>query len=80
MKTSPQLIGNIIGQLKGIRRMMEEEKDCVEVLIQIKAAKSALDSVTVKFINQDFSNCMEGITPSKKRRVQVLLAELAKLG
>jgi len=50
MKTQEQLINNIIGQLKGISKMIEDEKDCFQVMTQIKAVKSALNSFTNKFI------------------------------
>ncbi len=35
----------IEGQIKGIEKMVEEEKFCGDVLIQISAAKSALNKV-----------------------------------
>jgi len=59
MKDNKQLINNLIGQLRGIDRMIEENKDCFEVLNQIKAARSALDSLTVKYIEKEFVNCLK---------------------
>lgn len=45
-------LSRIIGQLQGIKRMVEGEKECSEVLIQISAARAALDS-TAKIILQN---------------------------
>jgi DNA-binding FrmR family transcriptional regulator len=49
-------LSRIIGQLQGIKRMAEEQRECSEILTQISAAKSALDSAS-KTILQDHINC-----------------------
>ena len=43
-KASPILsrIARIEGQLKGVRRMVEEEKDCLQVITQITAIREAV--------------------------------------
>ena len=69
MKNNSQLINNIIGQLKGIDKMIQEEKDCFMVLNQIKAARSAMDSLTAKYIEKEFVSCLK--TCSNKDKGQV---------
>lgn len=59
MKNYEQLINNVTGQLNGIKKMMEEEKDCFAVLTQIKAAKSALNSLTNKYLQENFLKCLQ---------------------
>ncbi len=39
-------INRIIGQLKGIERMVAEGRDCEEILLQIGAVKRAIDGLT----------------------------------
>lgn len=45
-------LSRAIGHLQSVRRMVEEGRDCAEVLIQIAAVRSAIDN-TGKIILQD---------------------------
>ncbi|MBU4315448.1 metal-sensitive transcriptional regulator [Patescibacteria group bacterium] len=58
MKTETQRINNIVGQLEGIKKMVDEDKDCFEVLTQIKAVRSALRSFSSQYLSSRFSTCM----------------------
>ena len=42
---SRKRLNRIAGQVKGIQRMVEEEKYCIDILIQIAAVRAALDRV-----------------------------------
>lgn len=78
-KNKEQLINNIIGQLEGIKKMMGEgERDCFEVLIQLKAAKSAFNRVTVDFLQDSFTECAMKKSDQDKERFRKLLEELVK--
>jgi len=59
MKNTDQLINNIIGQLNGVKKMMGEEQDCFKVLTQIKAARSAFNSLTNKYLRENFKACLQ---------------------
>lgn len=48
-------MARIIGHAEAVKRMLEEGKDCSEILIQIAAVKSALNN-TGKLILQDHIN------------------------
>ena len=67
MKTKEQLINNIIGQLGGINKMIKKEHDCFQVMTQIKAVKSALNSFTNKFIEENFLNCLSNDCQKNKK-------------
>lgn len=58
MKTDIQRINNVIGQLEGVKKMIEEEKPCFEVLVQLKAIKSAVRSVSTQYLSSQFSGCI----------------------
>jgi DNA-binding FrmR family transcriptional regulator len=78
-KTPKQLINNISGQLDGIGRMLEEGKDCLEVLIQLKAAKAAMDALADKLIAGDVLRCSTKLSSSKDaKKIKLLLAELTR--
>jgi len=49
----------IEGQVKGIQRMIEEEKCCTEVMIQISAIRSAINKVGGMMIESYVSDCMQ---------------------
>jgi len=49
----------ISGQLKGIERMIEEEKNCVEVLTQLHASKKAIQSLSEKIMEEHLVHCVE---------------------
>jgi len=70
MKTTEQLINNIIGQAKGIKKMIGEDKDCYLVINQMKAVKSAVSSLMDKFIEENMNKCLT--TPNKKESVEMI--------
>lgn len=60
MKTQQQLLQNIIGQLQGIQKMMDkDDKECFLVLNQMKAAKSALNALMNKYLQENFTKCID---------------------
>lgn len=48
----------IEGQLRGIQRMVEEERYCIDVLTQTSAVKAAVDQVSLLLLNDHVSNCV----------------------
>jgi DNA-binding FrmR family transcriptional regulator len=70
MKTHQQFINNIIGQLNGVKRMIDEEKECLPVYTQMKAANSALMTLMNRYLEENFMDCMEKCSSqSEKERV-----------
>ena len=66
------------GQIRGIINMVIEEKYCVDILYQIKAAKSALVSVESKILENHIESCVKN-SLRKKNDVDVKVSELLKL-
>ncbi|MFV0319842.1 MAG: metal-sensitive transcriptional regulator [Microbacterium sp.] len=48
----------IEGQARGISRMVDEEKYCIDILTQISALKSALDVVAVGLLDNHLTHCV----------------------
>ncbi|MBI4225605.1 metal-sensitive transcriptional regulator, partial [Candidatus Roizmanbacteria bacterium] len=46
-------INRLIGQLKGIQRMVDTQRDCTEVLQQISAVKKAIDGLSKMILVSD---------------------------
>lgn len=47
------------GQVRGVARMVEEERYCIEVLTQIQAAQAALDKIALGLLDDHVSECMQ---------------------
>ena len=54
----------IEGQVRGLERMVEEERYCIDILTQIGAVSTALDSVAVKLLEDHVSHCVTGALAS----------------
>ncbi len=48
----------IEGQVRGIARMIDEEKYCIDILTQISAVNSALQSVALGLLSEHLNHCV----------------------
>ena len=48
----------IEGQARGLQRMVEEEKYCIDILTQVSAMTSALQSVSLGLLNDHLDHCV----------------------
>lgn len=48
----------IEGQIRGLQRMLEEEKYCVDILTQVVAVRGALKKVGLKILDQHTHGCV----------------------
>lgn len=51
-------ISRIIGHLQYVKRLIEEDADCAEVLMQLSASKSATNGLAKEIINEHISHCI----------------------
>ena len=47
------------GQIQGIARMIEEDRYCVDVLVQVSAARAALGKVALQLIENHTKGCVQ---------------------
>ena len=52
------------GQVRGIERMVEDERYCIDILTQISAATTALESVAFKILDEHVNHCVAGALES----------------
>lgn len=57
-------LNRIEGQVKGIQRMIDEEKNCVDILTQVAAVRSAVNKVGGMVLEMYSSQCMENAVNS----------------
>ncbi len=48
----------IEGQIRGITRMVEERRYCIDIIQQLTAARKALDQVSLKIMNGHINSCV----------------------
>jgi DNA-binding FrmR family transcriptional regulator len=46
------------GQVRGLQKMVEDEKYCIDILTQISATTSALQSVALGLLDEHLSHCV----------------------
>lgn len=51
-------INRAIGQLEGIKKMINEQRYCPDILIQLKAVRSAIKSVESNILRTHLENCV----------------------
>lgn len=52
-------LNRIEGQVRGINRMVEDDRYCVDILTQVTAVKSALDSLAMQLLESHASGCVK---------------------
>ncbi|HJQ09327.1 MAG TPA: metal-sensitive transcriptional regulator [Candidatus Saccharimonadales bacterium] len=56
------------GQVRGIARMVGEDKYCIDILTQISAAEAALDKVALELVRDHSKHCMSNTTLTDEDR------------
>ncbi|MCB1271466.1 MAG: metal-sensitive transcriptional regulator [Microthrixaceae bacterium] len=53
-------LARIEGQVRGVSRMVEQDRYCIDVLTQISAIRSALDRVALGLVDDHVRHCLIG--------------------
>lgn len=69
-------INRLVGQLKGIQRMVETKRDCVEVLQQISAVKKAIDGLSRELLVTDIC---QYVPPKDSKKVEQIVQRAINL-
>ena len=76
--TLTKRLHRIEGQVRGIERMVEEDRYCIDILTQIAAVSTALESLAFKILDQHVKHCVadalaSGDPEEAKQKSQELL-------
>jgi DNA-binding FrmR family transcriptional regulator len=68
------------GQVRGVEKMVEDDRYCIDVLTQISAVQAALDKVALGLMDDHARHCVVG-GPSelKEERTEELMSAVARL-
>lgn len=70
-------LGRIEGQVRGISKMMEEGRYCIDIVTQISAVRAALRRVEEEVLKDHVAHCVEhAITSGDKADQRRKIAEL----
>jgi DNA-binding FrmR family transcriptional regulator len=68
------------GQVRGIERMVEDDRYCIDVLTQISAVQAALDKVALGLLDDHARHCVIGGEASAQDdRTEELMAAVGRL-
>ena len=65
----------IEGQVRGIARMIDEDKYCIDVLTQISAVNNALQSVALGLLDEHLGHCVTNAMASGGEEASAKIAE-----
>jgi DNA-binding FrmR family transcriptional regulator len=70
----------IEGQVRGIQRMVEEDRYCIDVLTQISAIQAALDKVALGLLDEHAAHCVVGAADDEReQKTEELMAAVGRL-
>jgi DNA-binding FrmR family transcriptional regulator len=72
-ENTPRLLNRlnrIEGQVRGIVRMVEDGRYCIDVLTQVQAVRAALAKVETEMLKDHLSHCIEGAIVSGDKEEQ----------
>ena len=59
-------LNRIEGQVRGVAKMIAEDRYCVDILTQVSALQSALDAVAMQLLENHTHGCVQGAIKSGK--------------
>ena len=81
--TKEQLQGRLArieGQVRGVRRMVDDDRYCIDVLTQIGAVQAALDKVALGLLDDHARHCVIGGEPDDQdERTAELMGAVGRL-
>ena len=79
-KNSIQRLKTVEGHIRGIQRMLEEDKYCIDIIRQIQAVQSALNRVSAQILDGHLNTCLmeaiQGEDPEERKRVMSELSDV----
>jgi DNA-binding FrmR family transcriptional regulator len=69
----------IEGQVRGVQKMIEEERDCRDILQQLTAIRSAVHGVSLKYMGEVAADCVLNLEKSEPQSRQEMVNDLIEL-
>jgi DNA-binding FrmR family transcriptional regulator len=73
-------LARVEGQVRGIARMVEDDRYCIDVLTQISAVRKAVDAVALELVDDHVRHCMaDSAGSARAERTDELMAAVGRL-
>jgi len=75
-------LNRVEGQVRGVARMVEEDRYCIDVLTQISAAQAALDKIALGLLDGHARHCLAGkgeAPPMPEERADELMGAVGRM-
>lgn len=73
-------LNRIEGQVRGLKKMLEDDRYCVDIITQASAVQAALNGFTKKLLEEHIKTCVaEDIRNGKDEVIEELCDTLAKV-
>jgi CsoR family transcriptional regulator, copper-sensing transcriptional repressor len=73
-------LARVEGQVRGVSKMVEEERYCIDVLTQIGAIQAALDKVALGLLDEHTRHCVVAADGAERvEKVDELMAAVGRL-
>jgi DNA-binding FrmR family transcriptional regulator len=70
----------IEGQVRGVERMVEEDRYCIDIVTQVTAIQAALDKVALELLSDHAAHCVAGAEGDEQaERTEELMAAVKRL-
>ncbi len=70
----------IEGQVRGVERMVEDDRYCIDVVTQVTAIQAALDKVALELLSDHAAHCVAGAEGEEQQdRTEELMAAVKRL-
>jgi DNA-binding FrmR family transcriptional regulator len=81
--TSQRRLKRIEGQVRGLSRMVEDDRYCIDIVTQIGAVRAALRKVEEEVLRDHVAHCVEGAIASgsrgqQRRKIAELMSVLGR--
>jgi CsoR family transcriptional regulator, copper-sensing transcriptional repressor len=68
------------GHIRGIQRMLEDDKYCIDIIRQIQAVQAALNKISANLLDGHLNSCLlsaiQGDDPTERTRVLTEISEV----
>ncbi len=81
--SSIKRLSRIEGQVRGLSRMVDEERYCIDIVTQIAAVRAALRRLEEEILRDHVSHCVEhaiaaGSKPEQRQKIEELMAVVSR--
>jgi len=72
-------LNRVEGQIRGIAKMIEDKRYCIDILTQIKAVKSAITTIETSILEEHMRHCvLKALTSKNRKETDEMVDELVQ--